>query len=67
MITVYKYYMTINDVEFDDVYDYEGLFEDHFEADRFLTENESVGNTIIIHKIEEIEVDPAVLNQIFRD
>jgi hypothetical protein len=67
MITVYKYYMTINDVEFDDVYDYEGLFEDHFEADRFLTENENVGNTIIIHKIEEIEVDPAVLNQIFRD
>lgn len=67
MITVYKYYMTINDVEFDDVYDYEGLFEDHFEADRFLTENENVGNTIIIHKIEEVEVDPAVLNQIFRD
>lgn len=67
MITVYKYYMTINDVEFGDVYDYEGLFEDHFEADRFLTENENVGNTIIIHKIEEIEVDPAVLNQIFRD
>lgn len=66
MITVYKYYMTINDVEFDDVYDYEGLFEDHFEADRFLTENENVGNTIIIHKIEEVEVDPAVLNQIFR-
>lgn len=67
MITVYKYYMTINDVEFDDVYDYEGLFEDPFEADRFLTENENVGNTIIIHKIEEVEVDPAVLNQIFRD
>lgn len=67
MITVYKYYMTINDVEFDDVYDYEGLFKDHFEADRFLTENENVGNTIIIHKIEEVEVDLAVLNQIFRD
>ena len=67
MITVFKYWMTITDVEFNDVYDYEGLFLDHFEAADFLAENESVGNTIVIHKIEEVEVDPEVLNQICRD
>lgn len=62
----YKYYMTITDVEFDDTYDYEGLFLDHMEADRFLTENENVGNTIIIHKIEEVETDWDELNSIHR-
>ncbi len=67
MITVYKYYMTITDVEFDDVYDFEAMFLDHFEADRFLTENEAVGNSIIIHKFEEIEVEPEVLDRIYRD
>ena len=67
MKTYYIYHMHIIDNEFDSEYDFDGYFEDHFEADRFLTENENVGNTIIIHKIEEIEVDPAVLNQIFRD
>ena len=67
MIRVYKYWMTITDVEFDDVYPYEGLFLDHMEADRFLTENENVGNSIIIHKIEEVEVEPEVLDRIYRD
>ena len=65
-MTAYKYYMTITDVEFDDTYDYEGLFLDHMEADRFLTENESVGNTIIIHKIEKVETDWDELNSIHR-
>ena len=62
----HKYYMTITDVEVNDVYDYEGLFLDHFEADRFLTENENVGNTIIIHKIEDVETDTEELNSICR-
>lgn len=62
----YKYYMTITDVEVNDVYDYEGLFLDHFEADRFLTENENVDNTIIIHKVEEVETDWDELNSICR-
>ena len=67
MLNGYKYYMTITDVEVDDIYDYEGLFLDHMEADRFLTENEAVGNSIIIHKIEEVEIDPADLDRIYRD
>ena len=62
----HKYYMTITDVKVNDVYDYEGLFLDHFEADRFLTENENVGNTIIIHKIEDVETDAEELNSICR-
>lgn len=62
----HKYYMTITDVEVNDVYDYEGLFLDHFEADRFLTENENVGNTIIIHKVEDVETDEEELNSICR-
>jgi hypothetical protein len=62
----YKYYMTITDVEFNDTYDYEALFLDHFEADKFLTENEEVGNTIVIHKYEEVETDLDELNSIHR-
>ena len=67
MVKAYKYYMTINDVEFNEVYDYVGLFEDHMEADRFLAENETVGNTIIIHRFVEVMVDPAEFNKIHRD
>jgi hypothetical protein len=67
MLEMYRYVMHIIDKEFDDEYDYEGLFHDHFEADRFLTENENVGNEIIIYKIEKTMVKPEVLNQIFRD
>ena len=48
MITVYKYCMTITDVEFNDVYYFEALFLDHMEADRFITDNERVGNTIVM-------------------
>jgi hypothetical protein len=62
----YKYYMTITDAEVNATYDYEGLFLDHMEADSFLTENENVGNTIIIHKIEEVETDWEELNSIYR-
>lgn len=67
MLEMYKYAMHIIDKEFDDEYDYEGLFYDHFEADRFLTENKNVGNKIIIYKIEKTMVKPEVLNQLFRD
>jgi hypothetical protein len=67
MITVYEYRMTITDVEFDDVYNFNGLFEDHMEADRFLAENEAVGNSIIIHSITEMEVLAEVLNEVCRD
>lgn len=66
MVNCYKYTMTITDVEFDDVYDYEGLFEDHMEADRFLTENENIGNSIVIHKIEKVQVDSEILDKIYR-
>jgi hypothetical protein len=62
----YKYHMTITDVEVNEVYPYEALFLDHFEADRFLTENEEVGNTIVIHKYEEVETDWDELNSIHR-
>lgn len=67
MITVYEYRMTITDVEFDDVYNFNGLFEDHMEADRFLAENEAVGNSIIIHSITKMEVLAEVLNEVCRD
>lgn len=64
----YKYYMHIIDREFDDEYDYEGLFLDHFEAAKFMEENEAVGNTIIMVApyIEEVETDEAELNRINR-
>lgn len=43
---MYKYYFHIIDNEYGGQYDYEGYFDDHFEADRFITENEAVGNVI---------------------
>lgn len=45
---MYKYYFHIIDREVDDEYDFEGFFFDHMEADRFITENEHAGNTVII-------------------
>ena len=59
-----KYYFTITDVEFDDVYDFEGYFEDHMEADRFITENEAVGNTVVMNYpfYEEVPMDKLDLN-----
>ncbi len=65
-MTTYKYRMTINDVESNDVYNFDALFLDHMEADRFLTENESVGNTIIIHSITKTETSIADLDCISR-
>ena len=43
---MYKYYFHIVDNEYGGQYDYEGYFDDHFEADRFITENEAVGNVV---------------------
>ena len=43
---MYKYYFHIIDNEYGGQYDYEGYFDDHYEADRFITENEAVGNVI---------------------
>lgn len=65
----YKYYMHIIDREFDDEYDYEGLFLDHFEAAQFMEENEAVGNTIIMIApyIVEVETDEVELNKVNRD
>lgn len=44
--TMFKYYFYIIDNEFNDEYFYEGYFEDHFEADKFIRENEDAGNTV---------------------
>ena len=56
MITIFKYYMTIIDAEYDEVYDFDGIFPNHVEAKCFLTENKIVGNTIIIHYTEMIDM-----------
>ena len=45
---MYKYYFHIIDNEFGGQYDYEGYFADHFEADKFIRENEAVGNVVTI-------------------
>ena len=45
---MYKYYFNIIDNEFGGQYDYEGYFDDHFEADKFIRENEAVGNVVTI-------------------
>lgn len=45
---MYKYYFHIIDNEFNSEYDYQGYFDDHMEADKFITENERVGNEVIM-------------------
>ena len=45
---MYKYYFNIIDNEFGGQYDYEGYFDDHFEADKVICENETVGNVVTI-------------------
>ena len=46
---MYKYYFHIVDNQFSDEYDYIGYFTDHFEADKFIRENEEDGNTVTIN------------------
>lgn len=43
-----KYYFHIFDNKSGTQYDYEGYFDDHFEADKFICENEAVGNVVTI-------------------
>lgn len=45
---LYKYFFHIIDNEINTEYDYQGYFEDHFEADKFISENEAVGNVVTI-------------------
>ena len=56
----YKYYFHIIDNEVNDEYDFEGYFEDHMVADRFITENENVGNVVglVAPFIEEVYMKP---------
>lgn len=59
----YKYYFHIIDNEYNDEYDFEGYFEDHMVADRFITENENVGNVVglVAPFIEEVYMNPSDL------
>lgn len=63
MKTYFKYYFHIVDVEFDSEYDYEGYFKNHFEAEKFIQENEEVGNTITIRSpyYEKVKMKPCDL------
>ncbi len=45
---MYKYYFHIEDNEMNTEYDFEGYFENHFEAEEFIRENEAVGNVVVI-------------------
>ena len=56
----YKYYFHIIDNEVNDEYDFEAYFEDHMVADRFITENENVGNVVglVVPFIEEVYMNP---------
>ena len=45
---MFKYYFNIIDNEFGGEYDYEGYFDSHMEADKFIQETESAGNVVTI-------------------
>lgn len=53
---LYEYFFHIIDNEVNTEYDYQGYFEDHFEADKFISENEAVGNVVTIISPYYIEV-----------
>lgn len=59
----YKYYFHIIDNELNDEYDFQGYFEDHMEADKFITENENAGNFVglVAPFIEEVYMNPSDL------
>ena len=56
---MYKCYLNIISNEFGGQYGYEGYFDDHFEADKFIRENEEAGNvvTIIAPYFELVSMD----------
>ena len=66
MKTYYIYHMHIIDNEFDSEYDFDGYFKDHFEAARFMEENEAVGNIITMRApfITEAQMSPEGLPRI---
>ena len=66
MKTYIKYYFHIVDVEVNSEYNFEAYFEDHFEADNFIQENERVGNTVTILApyFEEVQMEPEDLPRI---
>ena len=66
MITVKKVEMFIEDNEIGRSYPWECLFVTDNEFVQFLDENCAVGNTITVKSIETIQVEPEVLNQIYR-
>ena len=52
-----KYEFYIIDRQYDDEYDYIAYFEDDFEAMKFVEENLSVGNTVVIRSIKNVLVE----------
>lgn len=52
-----KYEFYIIDRQYDDEYDYIAYFEDDFEAMKFVEENLSAGNTVVIRSIKNVLVE----------
>lgn len=66
MVTVKKVEMFIEDKEIGRSYPWECLFITDNEFVQFLEENCAVGNTITVKSIETTQVEPEVLNKIYR-
>lgn len=45
---MYEYYFEINNPDFNEPYEFIARFQDHFEAAKFIEENETDGNSVII-------------------
>ena len=66
MITVKKVEMFIEDKEIGRSYPWECLFVTDNEFVQFFDENCAVGNIVTVKSIETTQVEPEVLNQIYR-
>ena len=58
---MYKYYFDIIEAD-GDAYTFEGFFEDHFEADAFIQQNEDEGNIVsmVYPFIEPIGIESVI-------
>ncbi len=61
---MFEYVFHIQDVEFDDNYEYIAHFLSYEEASKFIGENLEVGNAVLIVSVKEVPYNEDILNRV---
>lgn len=61
---MFQYTFHIQDVEFNDNYEYIAHFLSHEEAGKFIGENLEVGNAVLIVSVKEVPYDEEIFNRV---